>query len=52
MFPSSPQEALSFVWPKRKEVSSFEHVLISAVNDWSGDIMEGKEVCDWIGIGS
>jgi len=33
-------------------VSSFEHVLVSAGNNWSGDITEGKEVSDWIGIGS
>jgi hypothetical protein len=33
-------------------VSSFEEVLVSAVNDWSGDRTEGKEVSDWIGIDS
>jgi len=33
-------------------VSSFEKVFVSAVNDWSGDRTEGKEVSDWIGIGS
>jgi hypothetical protein len=33
-------------------VSSFEKVLVSAVNDWAGDRMEGKDVSDWIGIGS
>ena len=33
-------------------MSSFEHVLVSAGNDWSGDITEGREVSDWIGIGS
>jgi hypothetical protein len=32
-------------------VSSFEKVLVSAVNDWSGDITEGKKVSDWIQIG-
>ena len=35
----------------RRKVS-FEKVLVSAVNDWSGDRAEGKEVSDWIGIGS
>jgi hypothetical protein len=51
MFRSSLQEALSFVQPRRKEVSSFEHVLIFAGNDWSRDITQGKEVSDQMGIG-
>jgi hypothetical protein len=29
----------------------FEHVLVSAGNVLSGDITEGSEVSDWIGIG-
>jgi hypothetical protein len=33
-------------------VSSFKKVFVSAVNDWSGDRMESKEVSNWIGIGS
>jgi hypothetical protein len=50
MLPSSPPKALSFVQARQK-VSSFEKVLVSAVNDWSGDRTEGKEMFDWIGIG-
>jgi hypothetical protein len=42
MLPSSPPKALSFVQARRKV--SFEKVLVSAVNDWSGDRTEGKEV--------
>jgi hypothetical protein len=45
-------KALSFEGPRRKEVSSFERVLIYTVNDISGDITEGKEVSEWIWIGS
>jgi len=41
---SSPVEALSFTEPKRREVSSFEKVLVSAGNDMSGDITESKDV--------
>jgi hypothetical protein len=43
MLPCSPLEALSFADPRGKEVSSFEKVLVSAGNDWSGDVTEGKE---------
>jgi hypothetical protein len=38
--------------PRGNEVSSFEKVLVSAVNDWSGDITAGKRVSHWIQIGS
>jgi hypothetical protein len=38
--------------PRGNEVSSFEKVLVSAVNDWSGDITAGKRVSYWIQIGS
>jgi hypothetical protein len=33
-------------------VTSLERVLVSAGCDRSGEITEGKEVCDWIGTGS
>jgi hypothetical protein len=33
-------------------MSSFEKVIISVGSDWSGDTTEGKEVSDWIAIGS
>jgi hypothetical protein len=32
--------------------SLFEKVLVSAGSERSGEITEGKEVCDWIGTGS
>jgi hypothetical protein len=43
MLLSSPPEAPSFAKPRGKKV------LVSAGNDWSGDIIEGKEVSDWNG---
>jgi hypothetical protein len=52
MFLSFPPESLSFAEQRGKQVSSFEKVLVSAGNDWSGNIIEGKEVSDWIGMGS
>ena len=33
-------------------MSSFEKVLVSTGNDRSGDITEGREVFEWIGLGS
>jgi hypothetical protein len=51
MFPNFPPASLSFAQKRGKE-SSFENVLVSAGNDWSGNIIEGKEVSDWNGIGS
>ena len=33
-------------------MSSFEKVMVSAGDDWSGDTIEGKEISDWIAIGS
>jgi hypothetical protein len=49
----SPPEAFSFAEPREKgDVSSFEELLVSAVNGWSGDVTEGKKVSDWIQIGS
>ena len=48
---SSPQ-ALSFAEPRGKQVSSFEKVLLSAGCDRSGEITEGKEVCDRTGTDS
>jgi hypothetical protein len=45
MLQSSPPAALSFVQARKKEVSSFEHVLVSAGNNWSDDI---TGVSDWI----
>lgn len=51
MFPSFPPDSLSFA-EQRGKVSSFEKELVSAGNGWSGNIIEGKEVCDWIGIAS
>jgi hypothetical protein len=50
--PSSSPEAVSFAETRRKEVSSFEKVLVSAGNDMSGDINEGNEVSEWIWMGS
>jgi hypothetical protein len=50
MLPSCPPEALSE--PRKKMVSSFEKVLVSADNEWSGDTEEGKVGSDWIEIGS
>jgi hypothetical protein len=52
MLPSSPPQALSFAEPRGKEVTSLEKVLVSASCDRSGEITEGKEVCDWTGTGS
>ena len=52
MLPSSSSEALSFAEPRGKDVSSFENVLVSAGNDMSGDITEGKKESDWIWRGS
>jgi hypothetical protein len=49
MCPSFPPASLSFAQQRGKE-SSFEIVLVSAGNDWSGNITEGKDVYDWIGI--
>jgi hypothetical protein len=49
MLPSFPPEALSE--QREKKVSPFEKVLVSAGNEWSGDIEEGKVWSDWIGIG-
>jgi hypothetical protein len=46
--PSCPPEALSE--PKEKKVSSFEKVLVSAGNEWSGDIQKGKVGSKWIGM--
>jgi hypothetical protein len=48
---SSPPEASS-AQPREKEGSSFEEVLVSAGKDMSGDINEGKEISEWIWIGS
>jgi hypothetical protein len=47
MLPSSPPQALSFAEPRGKEVTSLEKVLVPAGCDRSGEITEGKEVCDW-----
>jgi hypothetical protein len=46
MLPSSHTEALSFAEPRGNEVFSYEKVLVSAGNDMSGDITEGKEVSE------
>jgi hypothetical protein len=51
MFLSFPPASLSFAEQRRKEFS-FEKELVSACNGWSGNIIEGKEECDWIEIGS
>jgi len=50
--PSSSPEAVSFADTRGKEVSSFEKVLVSAGTDMSGDINEGKELSEWIWMGS
>jgi hypothetical protein len=50
MIPSSPPGALSE--QRENEVSCFEKVLVSADNEWLGDIEKGKGGSDWIGIGS
>jgi hypothetical protein len=44
--------ALSFVVPRGRKVSSFEKVLVYAGCDRSGEMAEGKKVCDWTGTGS
>lgn len=44
MLPRSPPDALSSADQSEKEISSFEKVLVSAGNDTSEDITEGK---DW-----
>jgi hypothetical protein len=51
MFLRFPPASLAFAQQRGKE-SSFEKVLVSAGNDWSENIIEGKEVSDWIGTGS
>jgi hypothetical protein len=50
--PNSPPEAFSFVESRRKEVFSFEKVLVSAGNDVKGYITESKEVSEWFWVGS
>jgi hypothetical protein len=50
MLPSSSPQALSE--PRQKKASSFEKVLLSAGNEWSGDIEEDKVGSNWIGTGS
>ena len=44
VLPRSPPDVLSFADQREKEISSFEKVLVSAGNDTSEDITEGK---DW-----
>jgi hypothetical protein len=46
MLMSSPPQALSCAEQRGKDVTSLEKVLVSAGYDRSGEITEGKEVCD------
>jgi len=52
MLPSSSPEALLLAETREKGVSSCEKVLVSAGTGMSGDINEGKEVSEWIWMGS
>jgi len=52
MFASSPPEALSFDQPRERWCLLLKQFLVSAFNDCSGDITEGKEVTDWTAVGS
>jgi hypothetical protein len=52
MLPSSSPQVLSFAEPRGREVSSFQKLLVSDACTRSGEITEGKEMCDWTGTGS